>query len=170
MRITTKELRNGTIIVRNGQVLQVISFQNMNDIYRLQVMNYSYHEKQIVDIPAMEELETVVPEVFKAEFSYSEGDINYFFNLDTYEELAVEKSAVHKAEWMVESQSCTLHAYNGNVFFVEPARYVDIKVVKIEPGFNPIAVLENGVKIAVNSHVGVGDIVRVDTISEQMIY
>jgi hypothetical protein len=56
------------------------------------------------------------------------------------------------------------------VFFVEPARYVDIKVVKIEPGFNPIAVLENGVKIAVNSRVGVGDIVRVDTISKQMIY
>ena len=39
MKITTKELRNGTIIVRNAQVLQVISFQNMNDIYRLQVMN-----------------------------------------------------------------------------------------------------------------------------------
>ena len=170
MKITTKELRNGTIIVRNAQVLQVISFQNMNDIYRLQVMNYSYHEKQIVDIPVNEELETVVPEVFKAEFSYSEGDTYYFFNLDTDEEIAVEKGAVYKSEWMVESQSCTLRAYNGNVFFVEPARYVDIKVVKIEPSFSPVAVLENGVKIAVNSRVGVGDIVRVDTISEQMIY
>lgn len=30
--------------------------------------------------------------------------------------------------------------------------------------------LESVVKIAVNSRVGVGDIVRVDTISEQMIY
>ena len=170
MKITVKDLRNGTMIIRNQQVLQIIEFQNMNDVYRLHVMNYNKHEKQMVDIPVNEELETVVPEVFKAEFSYSEGDTYYFFNLDTYEQIAVEKDAVHKAEWMVETQSCTLRSYNGKVFFVEPARYVDIKVVKIEPGFNPIATLENGVKIEVNSRVSVGDIIRVDIISEQMIY
>lgn len=169
MKITAKQLRNGMMIYRNQQIIQVIAFQSMNDMYHLNVMNHSIHEKQTVDISATEELEMIVADVFKAEFNFNEGDLYYFFNTDTYEEVAVDKKAIKDPKWMMGSQLCVLYTYNGKVFLVENARFVDMKVVKIEAGFNPIATLENGVKVDVNARVRVGDVIRVDTITERYV-
>ena len=169
MKITVKELRNGHIIVRNQQVLQVVEFQNLNDIYRLQVINYSLHEKQVLDIGANEELEMISLTACKAQFNYSEGDIYYFFNLDTYEEIEIEKGTIYNEKWLKEGHTCTLHSYNGKVIKVDLARFIDIRVIKIESGVPPIAILENGVKVKVGSQVGIGDIIRVDTITETYI-
>ena len=63
MKITIKELRNGMTIYKDQQVMQVIEYRNMTDFYRLKVMNFTTHNRQELDIPVTETIETITPKI-----------------------------------------------------------------------------------------------------------
>ena len=167
MKITANELRNGTLIYRNQQVMQILEFQQLNETVHLKVMNFTTHKKQEFDVEKKETFEKIVPQLSKAELTSIESNTYQFFDLDTYDMFEVDKNAASNPKWMIESSTCTLYSYNGEVYLVEPERYVQIKVVKIESGLMPTAVLENGVKVDVNFKVRAGDTIQVDTILER---
>ena len=169
MKIGVKELRNGTMIYLNQQVMQVLEFQCMNEIYHLKVMNFSTHKKEEFDIQSKEMVEKIVPNVFKAELNCIEGNAYHFFDLDTYDLIEVDKSVISDTKWMIGSPTCTLYSYNGNIYNVETDRYIEAKVIKIESGFPKYAVLENGVKVQLTFGVCVGDIIKIDTFAEMQV-
>ena len=169
MKITIKELRNGMTIYRNQQVMQVIEFRNMNEYYHLKVMNFTTHQREEIDIPTAETIETITPDFTNAELNDITGDTYLFFDTDNYDFIEVHKSAISKPKWMIETVSCVLYSYNRIVYRVEPSRFIKVKVNKIEPGFKPIAVLGNGTKIEVDSSVFVGDFITIDTATEQYL-
>ena len=167
MKITTNELRNGTLIYRNQQIMQILEFQTLNEIIHLKVLNFSTHKKQELDINAKETIEKITPDISKAELTSIEENTYQFFDLDTYNMFEVDKSVAGDSKWMMESQTCTLYSYHGEVYHVEAERYVRAKVVKIESGIMPSATLENGVKVTVRRDVRAGDTILIDTITER---
>ena len=169
MKITIKELRNGMTIYKDQQVMQVIEYRNMTDFYRLKVMNFTTYNRQELDIPVTETIETITPKIINAELNDIDGDTYLFFDTDTYDFLEVHKNAINNPKWIFETVACTLYSYNGIVYRVDPVRFIKAKVKKIEPGFRPIAVLENGTKIEVNSSVFAGDIITIDTATDQYL-
>ena len=167
MKISINELRNGTLIYRNHQIMQVLEFKCMNETYHLKVMNFSTHQKQELDINAKETIEKITPDISKAELTSIEENTYQFFDLDTYNMFEVDKSVAGDSKWMIGSPTCTLYSYNGEVYHVETERYVKAEVIKIEAGLRPIATLENGVKVDVGRNVRAGDTILVDTITEK---
>ena len=70
-----------------------------------------------------------------------------------------------------ENDTCTVMSYKGNVFGVEPPRFVDLEVTSTEPGFagntatNTLkpATLETGAEVKVPLFIETDELIRIDT-------
>lgn len=66
---------------------------------------------------------------------------------------------------------CKILSYKGNVFGIEPPLFVELQVVKTDPGFKgdtatnatKPATLETGAEIKVPLFINEGDMIRIDT-------
>ena len=102
----------------------------------------------------------------------TDGDLYYFMDNESYEQLALNHEQVEDAiDFVVENSNVTIRFYKGNAFSVAAPNFVELTVTETEPGFKgdtatgttKPAVLETGYKIAVPLFVNEGDRIRVDT-------
>ena len=108
----------------------------------------------------------------KMEYSYSDGDLYYFMDMETYEMTPIEKSVLDDSfRFVKENDTCTVMSYKGNVFGVEAPNFVDLVVTKTDPGFagntatNALkpATLETGAEVKVPLFINEGDKINIDT-------
>jgi elongation factor P len=106
------------------------------------------------------------------EYSYSDGDLYYFMDMETYEMTPIEKSVLDDSfRFVKENDTCTVMSYKGNVFGVEAPNFVDLVVTKTDPGFagntatNALkpATLETGAEVKVPLFINEGDKINIDT-------
>jgi elongation factor P len=115
-----------------------------------------------------------IAEIKKKEmqYLYNDGDLYYFMDLETYEQIPLNKSQVEDAlNFITENMMANIQLYKDNVIFVEPPLFVELTVTKCELGlqgdtakasFKP-AILETGYKINVPLFINQGDKIKVDT-------
>ncbi len=106
------------------------------------------------------------------EYLYSDGELYYFMDIETYEQLPLNFEQVEDAiDFIKENDQVKMRFYKGNAFSVEAPNFVELKVTETEPGFKgdtatgttKPAVLETGYHIAVPLFVNEGDTIRIDT-------
>lgn len=106
------------------------------------------------------------------EYLYNDGDLYYFMDNETYEQLPLSKEQVeHALQYIKENMSVTIKFYKGEAFSVEPPNFVELVIAQTDPGLkgdtatagNKPAVLETGAKVMVPLFVNEGDKIRVDT-------
>ena len=106
------------------------------------------------------------------EYLYSDGELYYFMDIETYEQLPLNFEQVEDAiDFIKENDQVNMRFYKGNAFSVEAPNFVELKVTETEPGFKgdtatgttKPAVLETGYHIAVPLFVNEGDTIRIDT-------
>jgi elongation factor P len=106
------------------------------------------------------------------QYLYSDGDLYYFMDNESYEQLPLGKEQVEDALLYVkENETATIKFYKGVAFSVEPPNFVVLEVTETDPGFkgdtatagNKPAILETGAKVMVPLFVNQGDKIRVDT-------
>jgi len=106
------------------------------------------------------------------EYLYSDGELYYFMDPETYDQLPLNEEMVKEALLFIkENMQVTISFYRDSAFSVEPPNFVALEVVETDPNFkgdtatggNKPAVLETGARINVPMFVNVGDVVRVDT-------
>ena len=106
------------------------------------------------------------------EYSYNDGDLYYFMDLETYELLPISKSILSdNFKFVKENMPCKVMSYKGNVFGVEPPNFVELKVIRTEPGFKgdtatnvtKPCTLETGAEIRIPLFIEEGEMIRVDT-------
>ena len=107
-----------------------------------------------------------------AEYSYNDGDLYYFMDMETFDMLPISKDLLGDAfRFVKENMSCKINSYKGKIFSVEPPTFVELEVTETDPGFRgdtatnvtKPATLETGVVIQVPIFVNIGDRVKVDT-------
>ncbi len=105
-------------------------------------------------------------------YLYNEGDLYYFMDNQTYDQIPFNKDMVEDAlRFVIENTNCTVQFYNGQPINVEPPMFVELTITKTEPGVRgdtaksggKPATLETGYVIQVPLFVNEGDRVRVDT-------
>ena len=106
------------------------------------------------------------------QYLYSDGDLYYFMDNETYEQLPLNYGQVEEAlQFIVENMDVTIQFYKGEAFSVEPPNFVELTIVECEPGiqgdtskagYKP-ATLETGFEIQVPLFVNQGEKIRVDT-------
>ena len=106
------------------------------------------------------------------QYLYSDGELYYFMDVETYEQLPLNADQVEDAiQFIVENMNVKVRFYKGNAFSVEAPNFVELKITHCEPGVRgdtatgttKPATLETGYEIRVPLFVNEGDMVQIDT-------
>lgn len=105
-------------------------------------------------------------------YLYNEGDLYYFMDNQTYDQIPFNYESVKDVlNFVVENTNCNVQFYNGTPINVEPPIFVELTVTKADPavrgdtvktGGKPVT-LETGYTLQVPMFVNEGDRIRVDT-------
>lgn len=160
-----------------GDVYQVIEFQHVKPgkgaaFVRAKIRNVIAGSVIERTFSPTEKFPTAYVERKEMEYSYNDGDLYYFMDLETYELVPIDKSKLSdNFKFVKENMVCKVMSYKGNVFGVEPPTFVELKVVRTEPGVRgdtatnatKPGTLETGAEIRLPLFINEGDVVRVDT-------
>lgn len=106
------------------------------------------------------------------QYLYEDGDLYYFMDTESYEQMALSKDTVGDAlKFVKENEMCKICSHNGSVYSVEPPLFVELEITDTEPGFkgdtatgaSKPATVETGAQVAVPLFVNQGDKIKIDT-------
>ena len=106
------------------------------------------------------------------QYLYSDGELYYFMDNETYEQIPVSAEQCEEAmKYLRENDEATLKFYQGQPFLVEAPNFVDLKVVETEPGVKgdtatnvtKAATVETGATVQVPIFIEEGEIIQIDT-------
>lgn len=105
------------------------------------------------------------------EFIYADLSSCYFMDPETFEQVAIPRSAIGEVEkYMKEGMKITVELHGEEPVSVQFAKVIELKVSSTGPGIRggqdntmKPALLENGLEVLVPQFVETGDTVRVDT-------
>lgn len=106
------------------------------------------------------------------EYLYNDGDLYYFMDNETYEQLPISKDVLgDNFKFVKENMVCKIASYKGSVFAVEPPTFVVLEITATEPGVKgdtatnvtKPATLETGAEIKVPIFINEGDKIQIDT-------
>jgi len=112
------------------------------------------------------------------QFLYADGEHFYFMHLDTYEQIAADRTALgDAAQWLKAQDMCTVTLWNGQPIAVSPPNFVTLRITQTDPGVRgdtasgggKPATLETGAIVKVPLFVEEGEIIKVDTRSGQYV-
>ena len=106
------------------------------------------------------------------EYSYNDGDLYYFMDPESYEQLPVSADQVGDAlKFVKENMQVKILSFKGNIFGIEPPNFVELAITETEPGFagntatgaTKPATLETGAVVYVPLFIDNGEVVKIDT-------
>ena len=175
--ITAGDFRNGVTFEMDGKVMQVVEFQHVKPgkgaaFVRTKMKNVITGAVTETSFNPTAKFEQAFVGRKEMEYSYNDGDLYYFMDMETYDMLPVNKSVLgDNFKFVKENMSCKIMSYKGSVFGVEPPNFVDLEVTETEPGIKgdtatnvtKPATLETGAEIKVPLFINAGDRIRIDT-------
>lgn len=175
--ISAGEFRNGITFELDGNVYQVVEFQHVKPgkgaaFVRTKIKNIITGGVVERTFRPTEKMPKAHIERKDMEYSYSDGDLYYFMDLESYELMPISAETVGDSlKFVKENMTCKILSYKGNVFGIEPPTFVELAITETEPGFKgdtatgatKPATLETGAVIQVPLFVDGSDMIRVDT-------
>ena len=111
-------------------------------------------------------------------FMYEQSGTYYFMEKDTYEQYELSKAAVDTAaQYLQPEMPCKMLLYNDSPIGITPPNHVILKVEYTEPAVRgntatnvtKTAKLEGGAEVIVPNFVEIGEIIKVDTRTNEYI-
>jgi len=181
--ITTSEFRNGAKVELEGQPFTIIEFQHvkpgkggafvrtkLKSLRSGNVIERTYRSGEKLETPDLEELEM--------KFLYASGDEYTFMDTSNYEQLTFNRKLLgDNADLLKEDMTATILLHNSIPIGMELPVFVELKVVKTDPGVrgdtasggSKPATLESGAVIKVPLYLDEGVVVRVDTRTREYV-
>ena len=175
--ITAGDFRNGVTFEMDGNVVSIIEFQHVKPgkgaaFVRTKIRNVITGAVTERTFNPTEKFPTAFIERKDMEYLYNDGDLYYFMDSETYEQLPISPSILgDNFKFVKEIMVCKVLSYKGNVFGVEPPNFVELQVTQTDPGFKgdtatnatKPATLETGAEIKVPLFIDEGEMIRIDT-------
>ena len=175
--ISAGEFRNGITFEMDRQVFQVIEFQHVKPgkgaaFVRTKYRNMKTGSIQERSFNPNEKFEQARLERNDMTYLYSDGDLYYFMDVNTYEQVPFSAEVLGDAlKFLKENMECHVVSYKGDIYGIEPPTFVELEITECEPGVKgdtaqnatKTAIVETGASIRVPLFVNQGDKVRVDT-------
>ena len=175
--VTAGDFRNGMTFEEDGNVMQIIEFQHVKPgkgaaFVRAKVRNVISGSVVEKTYNPSAKFPTAFVERKDMEYSYTDGELYYFMDPETYEQIPISPSELDDSfKFVKEQMICKVLSYKGNVFGVEPPNFVELEVTETDPGFKgdtatnatKPAKLETGAEIKVPLFIEEGEIIRIDT-------
>lgn len=175
--ISAGDLRKGTTFEFENSVYKVVDFQHVKPgkgsaFVRTKIKNVISGATLEKTFNPTEKFQEAQIEKKEMQYLYSDGELYYFMDNNTYEQLPLNRDVLEEAlNYIKENMQVVIVSYKGNVFAVEPPMFVELEITYTEPGFKgdtstgatKPAELETGAKVNVPLFVNTGDIIRIDT-------
>lgn len=175
--ISAGDFRNGVTFEMDGQVVSIIEFQHVKPgkgaaFVRTKIRNVITGAVVEKTFNPNDKYPTAFIERKDMEYSYNDGDLYYFMDTETWEQVPINASILgDNFKFVKENMSCKVLSYKGNVFGVEPPNFVELVITQTDPGFagntatnaTKPATVETGAEIKVPLFIEEGELVQIDT-------
>lgn len=175
--ITAGEFRNGVTFEMDEQVFQIIEFQHVKPgkgaaFVRTKIRNVITGATIERSFSPTDKFERAQINRRDMSYLYKDGELYYFMDEQTYEQIPISESNAGDAlKFVKENTTCKVLFFKEQVIGIEPPIFVELEVTETEPGFkgdtatgaSKPAIVETGAQIKVPLFINQGDVVRIDT-------
>ncbi len=175
--ISAGDFRNGITFEMDGNVVSIVEFQHVKPgkgaaFVRTKIKNVITGSVVEKTFSPTDKFPTAYIERKDMQYLYNDGDLYYFMDMETYEQLPIGKDVLSdNFKFVKENMECKVMSYKGKVFGVEPPFFVELQVTETDPGFKgdtatnatKPATLETGAEIRVPLFINQGEMIRIDT-------
>ncbi len=175
--VTAGDFRNGITFEMDGSVFQIIEFQHVKPgkgaaFVRTKIKNVISGAVVERTFNPTDKFENAYIDRKDMQYSYTDGDLFYFMDLESFEQLPLNADKLPDSfKFVKEEMICKIISYKGNVFGVEPPTFVTLQVTQTDPGFKgdtatnatKPATLETGAEVKVPLFIDEGEMINIDT-------
>lgn len=181
--ISANDLRKGVTFVYDNDVYQVVDFQHVKPgkgaaFVRAKIRSVMNGGAKDVTFNPSEKFENAIISTKEMQYLYNDGQLYYFMDPESFEQIGIEEDNVKDAIIYVrENDTVLIKFYQGKPFSIDPQNFVELQVVKTEPGVKgdtatnvtKPATVETGAVINVPIFVNEGDVIKIDTRSGEYL-
>ena len=175
--ISAGDFRDGITIEYDNNVYQIIEFQHVKPgkgaaFVRTKLKNIKNGGVVEKTFRPTEKCPQARIDRKDMQYLYEDGDLYYFMDTETYDQVALNSETVGDAlKFVKENEMCKICSHKGSVFSVEPPLFVELEITETEPGFkgdtatgaSKPATVETGATVAVPLFVNQADNIKMDT-------
>lgn len=173
----TSDFRNGMTIDSDGTLLQIVYFQHVKPgkggaFVRTKLKNVLSGAVVERTFRAGEKVTEVRLIRRPIQYSYTDGDLYYFMDMETYESFPLSRDTIgaDQLKYLQENMECEGLTREGAVLTVELPQFVELEVVETDPGLRgdtaqggtKPAKLASGAVVQVPLFIEQGDVLKVD--------
>ena len=175
--ISAGDLRKGTTFENEGQVYTVVDFLHVKPgkgaaFVRTKLRNVITGAVTETTFNPTAKFQEAVIERKEMQYLYSDGELYYFMDQETFEQIPLNYEKVEEAiKFLKENMFAIIKFYKGEAFSVEAPNFVELLITQCDPSVKgntatnamKPATLETGAQVNVPMFVNEGDTIRVDT-------
>ena len=175
--VTASDFRNGMTVQIDGNICVIIEFQHVKPGKGAAFVRTKY--KNIITGAVLEKafkpedkFEKAHIDRKKMQYLYNDGDLYYFMDMESYDQMPIGQEIVGDAlKFVKENEEVTISIYQGNPFSIEPPTSVVLQITESEPGVKgntatgatKPAIVETGAQVMVPLFVEQGEMIKIDT-------
>ena len=181
--IDAGELKKGMTIELDGKLFQVLDYQHIkigrgSAQLRLKLRDVKAGHTTERSFQASEKFVRAFLEKRPVQFLYNDGDIYHFMDSETFDQVAIDKAKISDAVgFLKEGLTLDMISHKDVTIGIELPVSVELKVAETGPGFkgntasagSKPAVMETGITIQVPFFINTGDVIKVDTRTNQYL-
>ena len=173
--VVAGDFKNGVTFEMDGNVLQVIEFQHVKPgkgaaFVRVKMKNVVTGAVTETSFNPTAKFEEAFVERREMQYLYNEGDLYYFMDNETYEQIPISKDTLGD-DFRFVKENVKVLSYKGSVFAVEPPLFVELEITETEPGVKgntatnvlKPATVETGAVVKVPIFIEQGERIQIDT-------
>ncbi len=175
--VSAGDFKNGLTIEVDGNVVQIVEFQHVKPgkgaaFVRTKLKNIKTGSVVEKTFRPTEKFENAIIERKEMQYLYSDGDLYYFMDTETYDQIALNDEVIGDSlKFVRENDNVKVVSHKGQVFDIEPPLFAELEVTECEPGekgntatgaTKPCTV-ETGAVVYVPLFVNLGDKLKIDT-------
>ncbi len=175
--ISAGEFRNGITFEMDNGVWTVVHFQHVKPgkgaaFVRTKIKNIMTGAVIEKTFSPTEKFPRAHIDTKEMQYLYNDGEVYYFMDLESYEQIPLEKNQVEDAIlYLKENDNATIRFFKDEAFSVAPPNFVVLEVTETEPAaigntatsVTKPATVETGATVTVPVFINTGDKIRIDT-------
>ena len=170
VKVIASSLRKGNVVEQDGNLHIILTAENVhpgkgNSITNVNMRRMSDGVKVVGRWRTVEMVEKADVDEREYDYLYSDGEGHHFMEPVTYEQITVTEDVIGEQKaYLTDGMKVYLKTFEGNAVAMELPQKVTAEIVETEPvvkgqtassSYKP-ALLNNGLKVMVPPHIGVG--------------
>lgn len=175
--VSAGDFKNGVTFEMDGGIFVILEFQHVKPgkgaaFVRTKYKNLKTGAVLDKSFRPTEKFENAIIERQEMQYLYSDGDLFYFMDNTTFEQVGITEEQLDGAlKFVKENENVKTLSHAGIIFGIEPPITVVLEVTETEPGVagntaqgaTKPAIVETGAQVQVPLFVNIGDKLNIDT-------